>query len=558
MALANSAALWTALLVPVVVAAFLIRRKTRRRVVSALFLWEDATGGSVVRSRSFKIRDYLALAVALAIVVSLIAAAAEPVVGNADPETTIVLVDNSRSASATDARGKTRLDEAKARLKRLIANKREESEILIATTAGAPTIVSGFSRDASALLDVANRIEGSELPCAARESVELARFFRETRGESASALFLSDGCFEGATDLSEEFRKGDVRFERVGEARNNVALLSFSARRSPLGDASCEATLEVANFGDEPVSLDVEIGLNEVLVDLIPLALESNERVSRAIKFEATTGGVASARLLLREGTENALASDDEILVDLPDFPEFTIRLFGSDDRYLRAVFAAQPNVRTILETDLPETLGTNDLLVVCGDVPAKLPEGKIALVNPTSDAPFFSVAEESIETEVESGVVESPLTAFIDLRGIELRNVREIEPREGAEFEVLARSPESPVFFEVKSPKTPNSRIWALNFSCSADSVALRTVFPILFANLIGAARGFDDARFELDEPISRAESDLRSPLEGEKLARETLEPSPTRRFALWKYFAVFALALSAVEYYCHCRRKL
>ena len=556
MTFAHPLALWLALLIPVVVFAFFIRRKLRRRTVPVLFLWEEAIGKSFVQARSFKLRNLLALILALLVTSALIGSILEAIIGDSDAGAVILIVDNSASMNAVEKNGKTRLELAKDEVEKFVANKNEASEALVLSTAGAPTIVSGFTRDAAALRRTIERIDSTELSSAMNETLELARFFGKTRTNVQTFVF-SDGCFQGADNFIKSLENDEnTMFKRVGERLDNVVVESFEARRSPIGDAAYEATLALANYGDFAVSFDVEIGLNDVLVDLIPVKLEPNERARRMLKYESTEGGVLSARILLENKNANRLTEDDVKLCNLDDFPMINVLLYGNYDRFIQAVFDSQPNVQTTEITEIPEQLDANTLLVVCGDAPETLPKGKVALVAPTSGADLFDVGDESFDTIVEPGVVDSPLTCFLNLSEVRLNGAREVLPREGTRLEVYARSPEAPVIFTAWKNSEKGSPRWGFNFSCSENSIVLRSIFPILFANLIGAARGVDDSSYALNDEEIAAEHDLRSAI-GEHTSAKDVN-ARTGRLPLWKFFAAFAALLATLEFYWYCRRRV
>ncbi|MBQ3821511.1 MAG: hypothetical protein II807_00490, partial [Thermoguttaceae bacterium] len=237
------------------------------------------------------------------------------------------------------------------------------------------------------------------------------------------------------------------------------------------------------------------------------------------------------------------------------DFPRMRVLLYGTVDRFLQAVFAAQPNVETERVSEIPDALEPDALLVICGDVPETLPKGKVALVNPTSGANLFAVGDEEYETAVEPGVVDSPLTCFLNFDGVALRGARDIVPFEGVAVETYARTPEAPAIFAARDPDLPDSPRWVYNFSCTADSIVLRTLFPIVFANLVGAARGIDDSNYASAQVLPDAEFNLRAPADGKTSAALGASGG---RITLWRFFAAAAFLLAGLEYYWYCRRRL
>ena len=137
------------------------------------------------------------------------------------------------------------------------------------------------------------------------------------------------------------------------------------------------------------------------------------------------------------------------------------------------------------------------------------------------------------------------------------MRGVRKVTIANGYETSVYAQAPEAPVLFEMRNPTAQDSgRVFVLNFATAESDIGLKTLFPILFANLVGEARGYNP-----DETFSRAlaapdEANLRRELE---LTDANTELATTAgRAPIWLLCAAFALLVAAVEFYLFCRRRV
>ncbi|MBQ8363810.1 MAG: VWA domain-containing protein, partial [Thermoguttaceae bacterium] len=464
----------------------------------------------------------------------------------------VVVLDNSRSMNAAEKGGKTRLEVAKDFLRKTIFNKSSNTQILLLTTAGAEKVACGFTDDFRALDACVDAIEATDLPCAMTQALETARFFQKTRND-AKILVVSDGCFENAeTVVKTAVSGGDVAFEKIGGKLENVGIVGFEARRTPTGDALFETMIEAANFTSTSLSCEAEITLDGSIVDIAPLQLAPNERVRKFLKNESTLGGELAARLILPDDAANALLNDDSAQTVLPEFPLLTVLIYGNYDRFMRSAFASQPNVETREIADIPETLGANELLVICGDVPKTLPQGKIAFVNPTSDGDFFTVGEEIGEMFADSETLDGPLTRFLNFRDVSLQGVRNIEFTANAKPTVWVKTPEAPLLFTCGDAE---SHI-VLNFSCSEGALPLRALFPILFANAIGVARGENTGNAGPISSVSCAESNLTSAVNNVEASGYDVEIGGATQPRIWRAFALAALALALLEFYGYCRR--
>lgn len=559
MILANSVALWFLALAPVVALAYLVKRKLRERRVASMFLWEDALERTFSTSRNFRIRNILALLLALTITLALIGALVDPVPKNVENSSALILaLDNSRSMNAVEKNGQTRLELAKDFARNVIANKSSETQVLILTTTEKAKVVCGFTNDVAVLNDRVDRIVATDLPCEMARTLETARFFQGTRKGEAATLVVSDGCFENAETIADSLVSGDVAFKKIGEPLENVGLVAFETRRGAGGDGVFETMLEVANFSDAASNVEVELELDGALLDVVPLELAANERVAKFLKTESNLGGELTARLILDSDERNALSQDDVARRELRDFPTLTVLLYGAYERFTSAVFSSLPNVTLREIESVPETLNDGELLVICGDVPNSLPQGRILLVNPTSGAEFFSVGDAADETFADSDVREGRPTRFLKFDDVPLQGVRSIEFANDVKPTVWVKTPEAPLIFSLENDATS---IWAFNFSCSEGALPTRTIFPILFANVAGVVRGgadeANDERLVFSSETS-AESNLRASARFDESEVYVEKASGVDGFPIWRGFASLALILALLEFYWYCRRKI
>ena len=559
MILTNGAALWLALLVPVVVFAYFIRRKIRRRTVSCMFLWDETLNSALAPVRGFRARNLLALILALLITLALITALVGPTSRNAERLAPIALIiDNSRSMNARDHDGKTRFQRAIELARRIVDNKADECEILILTTAPNPEIASGFANDFDALRRRLEEIEQNDRPGDVRETIKKARFFQSARGENAKIILLSDGAFQEVDETTKEFENDDsVLFYRIGDPVDNLALLNLTARRSPNGDPSFETLIDVANYSDSSVELNVELELNGELLDIVPLELEPNQRVQKIVANSSELGGALRAKIA-RQTSDfvDALELDDELETSLANFPHITIKLVGEPDLFLETVLNAQPNATVERVDAVPQTLQSDELLVLCGSTPTQIPQGNVAIIAPDASCNLFELGDEIPETTLEGERLDEGLARYLKFNDLILHGVHKLELAQGLSTIVYARAPEAPALLEIRDDANPEKgRVFLLNFSTSQSDLGLKTLFPILFANLVGEARGT-----EADKPFANStprpeESNLRVAPSNKDVAQTKLVAAQTPVSTLC---AAIALALALLEFYLFCRRRV
>ncbi len=557
MFLANSVALWFLALIPVVAFAYLIKRKLRERRVAAMFLWEDVLEQTVSTSKNFRVRNFLALILALAITTALIGALVEPTSRNAAKTAAlIVALDNSRSMNAVEKNGKTRFQLAKEFVRKTIANKGFDTQVLILTTSAPSRIACGFTSDVAVLNDRLDGISATDSPCDMTRCLETARFFQKTRAGKTRTLVVSDGCFEDAETVVASFVSDGASLKKIGGALDNVGIVAFETRRGAGGDGVFETTLEVANFSEVATNVEVELELDGALIDVVPFQLAVNERVRRFLKNESNLGGELTARLVLTENAPNALANDDVARRNLQNFPELNVLLFGDCDKFTNAVFASLQNVNLREITEIPATLADDELLVVCGAAPNALPQGKILLVSPTNGGDYFSVGDNTGEAFAELETLEGAATRFLNFDDVPLQDVRNIEFMDNVKPTVWAKTLDgAPLIFSIEND---NTSLWTFNFSTSEGALPLRALFPILVANVVGVVRGENSETPNVFSLDASAESNLKSSVKFSEAKAYVESANGLAAVPIWRAAAMLALMLALLEFYWYCRRKI
>ncbi|HMC65490.1 MAG TPA: BatA and WFA domain-containing protein, partial [Gemmataceae bacterium] len=315
MNLANPAALlWAALIVPIVI-FYILKIRLRRIPVSTVIFWRQIFEEKKPRSLWQRLRHLISLLLQIALVCLLVGALAEPFLRSefAEARRVVLVVDNSASMNATDA-APSRLAKAKELGEKIIAGLRFRDEMAIVAAGTQPQVVCGLTGHQHTLRDALETVKPTDGPTRVHEAVALARrLIAEQKEEQkrVQVVVLTDGCVEGVEKLVEA---DDVRLVRVGERTGNVAITRFQVRRSLLDPVGYEILAEVVNHADEPVECRFEIELNGDAVDVVPLKLAANDKWSKVIEKTSADGGLLTAKLK----HEDALAADNEARALLP------------------------------------------------------------------------------------------------------------------------------------------------------------------------------------------------------------------------------------------------
>ena len=487
----HPAAFWLLLLLPLLaIPYFFAKKKTRESVVPHLALWEEVFVRTKSGVRNFGVRRILSFLLIVLIAVLLTTAVSYPVFNKLRSGAMIVIVDNSASMNAVEKNGATRLEAAKAGLMRIIAQKPEDQEIMIMTAETAPEIVVGFTKNEITLRGAAADICPTDHASSIKNSLEFAGIIQQSRPDAIIHL-ITDGCCEKEDALEKELsRREDIFWTKVGSEQDNLAFTQFQARRMKNGTNDYELFLDVANYSQKDVSFDIELDLDGAIIDVLSFNLTPGERKNHLSRYASEEGGVVCGRIVNIKNADDSLAGDSVAWSVLPKMPRLDILYYGEEQRYLMNVLKAQKNADFTRIEAIPDSLSERALLVVYRKIPEKLPSGNILLVSPQNDTTLFAVGDKVDAALLENIAPDQPMMNSIHLDHLTLDGVRQIAFRGDCWSNVLIQTPQTPVLFSVRPNDNPHQEWLVMNLSVEDGVFPLRTIFPILFVNVVESFR--------------------------------------------------------------------
>ena len=233
------------LAIPAIVAIHLFRRRFPTRHVAGLFLWQALRrtpegGGKIARlpiTRSLVLECLAALALALILAGARLSSTGES-------QHLVVLLDDSASMAAVNARGESARDRAARRVLTEIERLGGRSRVTLVLSGDRPSVLAG---PASLALEARRALEAWK-PRLPNHSLALGiRLARELAGRTGRLMVISDvtpkdrgtGDVEGALWVS------------VGEPLPNVGITEAQRTLSP-DDGRGAVSLTLANFSDSP------------------------------------------------------------------------------------------------------------------------------------------------------------------------------------------------------------------------------------------------------------------------------------------------------------------
>jgi len=515
---------WFLLLLAIpIILFYILKVRLQQEPVSTMIFWEQVFEER--RSRSFwhRFRHLLSLILCLLFLAGLVGSALEPVsTSQQKAARCVIIVDNSASMNARDARQQTRLDQAKKELHTLLTTTDIARQTAILTAGGYPQIATGFTDHPGTLRQCVESIRPTDYPSALVETIELALQLTATEEES-SILVLTDGNTPG---LSSFESVPNVRFFPVGEPTTNIGITSFQPRRS-LGDAvGYEILVEMVNHGIEPAQARLEIELDDRTIDVIPLTLEPGQPHTAIVRDVTAEGGLlrASLRAIGGEtrGTADALPTDDTAIAFLPARPTQQVYIYGEEHFFLRMVMQSQPNINLHFPTDLSQVPADAVLVLhrnIPSDIGTAIPARNVLIIDPRNSCDLFDVGdplEMPIAAKVSStGLMNTGLMKFVNLLNLTIPGARTLTLKAGSNVmtENLAETPEEKpiyaysVFPDEGGGESPGRNILVLTADLDRSDLPLRTAFPILVSQALHHFRGSGgdlEKAYSTGEPIS------------------------------------------------------
>ena len=467
MNLLNPSAAWWFLLVPALIALYMLRPRSRRKPVSSLRLWRELP--QVERPTPRLRRPPLSWLLLLQVL--LLAAGAfalmQPALWAPAARHTVLLLDMSGSMQTVDG-SSTRFEQARTETREVVAKLRDNDRITLLGVG--PAIITACSHCTRADFERALR---DLKPSAGRanwpSAVSIAAGLAGQAGANATTTYaISDGAFEA---LPDDGWPPDMHFVQVGSNVTNLAVTVLSARRPPNNSPGYSAYARIDNVANSQANVQVS-----AVADTVPLA---PRRLSIPAGGHAdVTWNVPAGTLKLTVGvnTEDALSADNQAVLFLPTESQNQV-IVKSDDpsMYMRAVagyHGLQPITGTVKSS--AETAFT----VWEGELPSALPAGGLFLVNPSGS--LLTSTGDMANLGSPDTASDHPLLRDLDLRALFVQRARKYDAP--AWLEPIVQSADGPLLL---AGEQDGRRIAVLAFDPRESNLPKLAAFPLLMANL-------------------------------------------------------------------------
>jgi hypothetical protein len=285
----------------------------------------------------------------------------------------------------------------------------------------------------------------------------------------------------------------------------NVGIIQFQVRRSLVDPIGYEVLAVVKNSSPHAVQGRLELELDGVPVDVLPLNLAPDGVFSRSLHKTSIEGGTLAAQLTeLRVASDsgspvasrsggspqsesamdiNALMADDRALAILPARPIQRVALVTAGNLFLQKVFEANSLVQVTLHKQFPAAWPADSIIVLHRDIPDRLPGGDVFVVDPLRSCDVWELGESIEYPIVTAQDTNSPLMTHVRLDNVVMPQARQLTFRQPPRVLAGVVSGDA-VYAEARRS---NGKCLVLSVNIDEGDLAFRTAFPIMVTNALG-----------------------------------------------------------------------
>ncbi|HLH67871.1 MAG TPA: VWA domain-containing protein [Candidatus Dormibacteraeota bacterium] len=479
----------TLLALPAILLLYFLKVRRPHLQVSSLLFWRPHLSDRQANAPWQRLRPSLLLFLQLLAAALLGLALTRPgLVGAAGvSSTTVVILDASPSMEATDV-APSRFQAAVARAKQMAGQLGPGQQMAIILLGPHPELLAPPTGDPAVLRAALDRAR----PAGARgdfgEGISLANAILSGR-PGGSIVMLSDG--HSLPPPTPPRALAPLTYESIGSTGENVAIQSISRT------ANGTIFLELANYGREARSLQVDMVADGHLVDVLPVHLDGNTTTD--LTWSHLPAGTRVLEARLTPGDDFPL-DDRAWLLTAPPPPHRAL-LVTSQNVFLQRALQLWPGLQLTTEKPADYQPGHYDLYVFDGWLPpGGIPQPAL-IVNPPAGLGPVPVGGQIDPGEVLPGNPQDRILQDVDLQDVHVQSAGVVRTVPAGWRTVIAAAAD-PLLL-VREGGLPGA---VLTFDLHHSDLPLRAAFPILVQNLLQYLMpgGFENQVFPLGQPVS------------------------------------------------------
>lgn len=456
-------ALYLLFLSGLIILFYFLRTKSKRYLVSALFLWKGLK--SHPRSRMARIRKKIEplLLLQLLILTLLTLALADPAVSGLKPHYSgmAIIIDGSASMHALTTSGSTLYDMARKEAL-FIIDDYPSSPIAVFQFSSSARILSPFNADS----DQARRALIDSEPT----------WYSNGSSESLLGLLASQGGKEHfdrivlLTDHPSDMTIPGLD-QKIFSGGDNLAITAFSVRQAPNRQA-VTSYVRVQNNSKSFTMATLEV-TDGVYRNQLPIGISPEEEKDYTLSLPGSPSGWFKATLQVEE---DSFPFDDTRYFNLPRSVQRRVRWIGPPNRYLKKALAILWPITLVAEEDS----GPVDLTVAYNTVLPSHSGGNILLVHAGLKG-LIKLGEEKAPAKLKIKDPEDPFLSDIDPFDFRVFSTPEVNLPSGGDIPLALG--DEPFIYHLQED---NRQIALIAPDLLETNLPITIDFPLLIRNIL------------------------------------------------------------------------
>jgi len=473
-----------------IVGLYFLRLHRRTVPVPFVKLWERVLRDEDASRLFSRIKRLLSLLLQLAILALLLLALADPRSSSAGAEGRhfVVLVDASASMQATDVADegakRTRLDEAKEEVRRMVQGLGGSDRMLIAQVDAHVTPLSSFTSDVTELTRALDRLVATDTRADLHGALRFAGDVLQGL-PSPEIVLVSDGALSLPSENEVSLGDAKLGFVPIGKRGRNVAIVELTARRYPLDRDRYEVMLELFNAGSEAEEVELRLLGDGNVIDVTRLRLEARERLPRFYPNLTGAREELMAVVKVADGTQDDLPADDRAHARLPEVKRARVLCVTEGNTYLEAalLLASYLDVTYVTPDEYAAVEGRFDVTIFDGVTPeVNEGSGNLLYLDPEGPHAPLGVGEPTLANVGFDRIdKKSPLLRWTSIEDAFVAKARKLSPRPGDQ--VVGASERGPLLV---TGTREGKRFVALGFHPKDSDLPLRVAWPVFMLNTL------------------------------------------------------------------------
>ncbi|MDT3415710.1 hypothetical protein QO009_001576 [Brevibacillus aydinogluensis] len=465
------------LIVPAIVALYLLKRNTEDLEVPSTLLWQRTLQSWEAVRPWEKLKRNLLLLLQLLAAVLLVLALVRPAVPTAGAiaDHTVLVIDTSGSMLTREgehSRFEQAVDAARGIVERLSGGQ----AITLIEAGLEPRVLVSKSTDRQALLQALQSLAPRPGTSDQQAALSLAAAITATEPGSGVMWFGDGGTARAAEQESALAVSGPYRFVQAGRAKENAAIGAFVIQP---GQGGTEGLLRIDNYGSQPVRGRATIyGPEQQVLDVSEFAVEAG--ASRTVTFERLPAAPVYRAVI--EPEKDGLAEDNERWsVPFAAGKGRAVLVSPQGNRFLHQALQSVGRLEVETRSELPDGTERADVWVFDGVVPDRLPEGNILVIAPdrkTDWLPYTGAA--AVQHRPETLRPDDPLVKHVDWQDVHVARTSVVSEMPG--MRPLVKAGDTNL---VLAGSLAGRKGVIVNFDLHDSDFPLRPAFPIFMQNV-------------------------------------------------------------------------